>query len=319
VGGGSVPDVVCAGQGFGDDGDIRTAATLGVTPKAIDRLCEKVLDSLARGPKHQEEIREAAGTAARSLGEAGKKKGLASTFPLALSRLQSAGEIRRTPTNGRLDQQRYRYALWRLNPLAKFKMSQDEVWEELARRYFRWIGPASLGEFQWFSGLGVKAAKAAAAPLGLASAPDAGDRLMFPEDYETLCAFKAPKKPRIALVSSLDGLVLLRRDLETLIATEDRGTKVFAEKALAPVGGLTDLPSHGIFDRGRLVGLWEYDPDDASIAWMSFGSKLGDIGQAVHTTETCVKNDLGDARSFSLDSPKSHAPRIAALRKAGGG
>ena len=34
-----------------------------------------------------------------------------------------------------------------------------ESFTELARRYFRWIGPATLAEFQWFAGLGVKAAK----------------------------------------------------------------------------------------------------------------------------------------------------------------
>jgi len=31
-----------------------------------------------------------------------------------------------------------------------------------------------------------------------------------------------------------------------------------------------------------------------------------------------VRDELGDARSFSLDSPKSREPRIAALRAAAG-
>ena len=30
---------------------------------------------------------------------------------------------------------------------------------------------------------------------------------------------------------------------------------------------MTDLPSHGVFDRGRLIGLWEYDVETESIAW----------------------------------------------------
>jgi hypothetical protein len=33
--------------------------------------------------------------------------------------------------------------------------------------------------------------------------------------------------------------------------------------------------------------------------------------------ESYVRTDLLDARSFSLDSPKSRAPRVEALRKAG--
>ena len=35
-------------------------------------------------------------------------------------------------------------------------------------------------------------------------------------------------------------------------------------------------------------------------------------------TEAFVRDELGDARSFSLDSIKSRLPRLAALRSAGG-
>jgi hypothetical protein len=306
-----------AGHGCGTDADMRTAEKLGVTAKEIDRLCQKVLDALGRAPMDPEELREAVGGAARSLGEAGKKKGLTTTLPVALGRLQPEGEIRRLPVNGRLDQQRYRYALWRPNPLAKFKLSQDEVYVEVARRYFRWIGPASLAEFQWFSALGVKAAKAATEPLGLVPAPDGDGRVMFADDLDALRSFQAPRKAQHVLVSSLDGLTLLRRDLKGLMASEDHGRKVFVEKSSAQVGGLLDLPSHGIFDRGRLEGLWEYDVATESIAWMTFGAKSKDLTEAVKRTEKFVKEQLGDARSFSLDSPKSRVPRIEALRKVG--
>ncbi|MFZ0337450.1 MAG: hypothetical protein WAL45_05415, partial [Terracidiphilus sp.] len=70
-----------------------------------------------------------------------------------------------------------------------------------------------------------------------------------------------------------------------------------------------------IVDRGRLVGLWEYDPAADSIAWLSFVKKDKALQEAVTRTENFVRRQLGDARSFSLDSPKSRAPRIAALRK----
>jgi hypothetical protein len=38
--------------------------------------------------------------------------------------------------------------------------------------------------------------------------------------------------------------------------------------------------------------------------------------KAVHAMEAFIREDLGDARSFSLDSPARRAPRIEALRKA---
>jgi len=241
---------------------------------------------------------------------------LTTTLPVALGKLQSEGEIRRIPTNGRLDQQRYRYALWSPHPLAKFKLSSEEAFVELARRFFRWIGPATVAEFQWFSGLGVKAAKAAVEPLQLARLDGEGDFLMFPADREEFEKFQAPRQPQYALVSCLDGITHLRRDLQGLLEPQDLKQRVFVDKNLQEIGGLPDLPSHGILDRGRLVGLWEFDTDSKSIAWASFGVKDKALKQAVERAESYIRSDLGDARSYSLDSPKSRVPRIEALRKA---
>jgi hypothetical protein len=83
--------------------------------------------------------------------------------------------------------------------MEKFRLSVADCYTELARRYFRWIGPATLSEFQWFSGLGVKAAKAAGEPLGLVPVEPASDRLMFTEDRELFTKFKTPKAPAYAL------------------------------------------------------------------------------------------------------------------------
>ena len=43
---------------------------------------------------------------------------------------------------------------------------------------------------------------------------------------------------------------------------------------------------------------------------------LPDMAPAIAETEAYVRGDLGDARSFSLDSPKSRVSRIKALRAA---
>jgi Winged helix DNA-binding domain len=296
-------------------GEMKTAAKLGVTEKEIDKLCDAVLRSLGNGPLDPDAIREATGKASRSLGAEGVKKGLSTTLPVALGKLQVEGKIRRVPTNGRLDQQRYRYALWKPNPLAQEKRSFDEACTDMARRYFRWIGPATLAEFRCFLVLGVKASWAAVEPLGLVPLEAGGDRLMFPDDREALLSFKPPKEPRYALVSSLDALVLLRRDHRSLLDDKDAARKVMSEKAMEPLGGLSDLPSHAILDRGRLVGLWEYDPGTQSIVWAAFGGRDEALVAAVERTEAYVRDELGDARSFSLDSPKSRAPRIEALRR----
>jgi len=298
------------GQAF-SGGDMKTALKLGVTEKEIDKLCDAVVKSLAKAPLDPREIREATGGAARSLGPEGVKKGLSTTLPIALGRLQAAGEVRRVPVDGRLDNERYKYARWKPNPLAKFKLSPEEAYTELARRYFRWTGPATVAEFQWFSALGVKAAKAAVEPLKLVALEKDSDRLMFAEDCEALGKFKLPKTAQYALVSSVDAIVLLRRDAAGLVDPKDRARATLS-------GGLKDLESHAILDRGRIVGQWEFDPVSESIAWAAFGARDKAMAAAVAQTERYVKEQLGDARSFSLDSPKSRVPRIQALRKAAG-
>ena len=299
-----------AGESFGG-AEMKVAYKLGVTDKEVEKLCEAVLRALEAGPLDPDEIRAATGKASRNLGEEGKKKGMVTTLPLALGKLQTSGHIRRVPIGGRLDQQRYRYTLWRPNPLAKFKMSPEEVNTEVARRYFEWTGPATISELQWHSAWSGKTAKAAVEPLRLEVLD--GDRLMLPGDREKFEAFKVPKAAQYALVSSIDGLSLLRRDLASVTEAADLKRPLFA----APRGGVVpDLPSHGIFDRGHLVGLWAYDPASESIAWIGFTSQNHDLEKAVARTEEYVRTEVGDARSFSLDSPKSRVPLIEALRKA---
>jgi hypothetical protein len=67
-----------------------------------------------------------------------------------------------------------------------------------------------------------------------------------------------------------------------------------------------------------VVGIWEYDPARESIAWLPFIARNRDLEKAVAGAEAYIRSQLGDARSFSLDSPKSRVPRLEALRKAAG-
>ncbi len=300
------------GQAFAE-ADMKTALKLGVTEKEIEKLSAAVVSALASGPLDPDGIRDATGKASRSLGEEGKKKGLTTTLPLALGRLQASGEIRRVPVNGRLDQQRYRYALWRPNPLAGRHGGASD-YTELARRFFRWVGPATLAEFQWFSALGVKACREAAEPLGLVPAEPGSERLLLPEDAEAFLGFEAAGKPQYALVSSLDPISATRRELSTLLEPADRERRLVVEKKTVAGGSLVDLPDHAILDRGRLIGLWEYDPGSERIVWATFGVKDKALNAAVEATQSYVRDQLGDARSFSLDSPKSRVPRLDALR-----
>jgi hypothetical protein len=297
------------------DAELRTAEKLGVTEQEIDTLGEAVFGALGDAPMEPDALRDATAGRWRSLGDEGRKKGISTTLPIALGRLQARGRIRRVPINGRLDQQRYAYARWAPSPADSLTLSDAEVRTEVARRFFRWVGPATLGELRWFTALGAKVVKEAVEPLGLEPVAGHPDRFILPQDAAAWREFEPIAKPQYALVSSLDPISATRRDLQSLLEDADRERAVVTDSGERPMGGLSDLPAHAIMDRGRVIGLWEFDPEAGEIAWMTFSPNSDHaLEEAIEETQAFVRDQLGDARSFSLDSPKSRKPRLEALR-----
>lgn len=297
--------------------DVNTATRkLPVTWEEIEQLRSTVLAILDRsdGPLDPAAIREAAAGAVRSLGEEGKKKGHSTTLPMTLGLLQSQGEIRRVPVGGRLDQQRFGYVRWSPSPLDGYAVELEDAYTELARLYFGWAAPASLRHFQWFSGLSASVVRKAVAPLGLVEVPGSEALLLMPEQVDEFDGFTVPPEPHYALVTAFDGIHLLHRDLARLLEPDDLARPAPGGKAGRALGDEPDPPTMIIVDRGRIVGLWEYDVEAGDIAYQVFGPADAALKEAVARTADFVREQLGDARTVSLDSPRSRAPRIAALR-----
>ena len=142
------------------------------------------------------------------------------------------------------------------------------------------------------------------------------ERLLLPDDLAPFTAFSVPSNPQYALVSSLDTMSAARRDFGSMVDDVSRYSSAVSDRALTSRGGMADLPCHAILDRGRLIGFWEYDVEKQSIVSALFGgSRDHALSAAIHETESYVREQLGDARSFSLDSPASRAPKIEALRR----
>jgi hypothetical protein len=141
----------------------------------------------------------------------------------------------------------------------------------------------------------VKAARAAVEGLKLVNA--GGERMLLPEFEDAFRKFKPPTRPQYALVGNIDNMPVM----------ETGQPKEFAQ-------------SHRIFDRGQLVGRWEFDTVAESIAWVSLvpldRAREAAVRNAVLNMEAFIRADLGDARGFSLDSPQSRAPRVEAIRNA---
>jgi hypothetical protein len=294
------------------EADMRTLARLGVERLELEKLAGAVLEVLgADRALDPLALREELGEAVRHLGEDGRRRGQSTTLPAALGMLQAAGEIRRVPLDGRLDRQRYAYTRW---SAPRTGLDDAAARVELARRYFDWTGAATLAHFRWFSAFSAAAARQAMAALDLV---DLGGGLFLPAD--SLASFRSYEREpaaRCALLAGIDGLMLLRRDLAALLDPADAIRPLPGGRTGERVGTAPDLPDHAIVDRGRLVGLWQFDPDEGEVVWWAFGP----VGDALHDevarVEEYLRTQVGDARSFSLDSPKSRAPRLAALRAA---
>ncbi len=300
------------GQGFGEAAQIATARKyLGFTEAEQEGLCTEVLAALAEGPLDPRGLKERLGEAVRNLGTEGKKRGQTTTLPLALGWLHSRGDIRRIPLDGRLDRQRYAYVRWCPNPLAPFPRSDAEIRAELARLYFHWAGPASLAQFQAFSGLGVKDSKAAVADLDLVAD---GEQLWLPEDKRAFDHFEVPASPQVQCLAGTDGLFLHRRDAAACLDGADATRAFWTETGSQAGGALVDLPHQAIVDRGRIIGLWDYDGEAGELVWTTFAPPSEATQARVTEVERFIRDDLGDFRTFSLDSPESRRPRIAALR-----
>lgn len=286
---------------------------LGVTEAEIDKLGAAVLaaTSEANVPLTPQDLRTRLGDEVRSLGEPGRKRGASTTLPLTLGLLQSAGELRRVSIDGRLDHQRYGYRRWAPSPLAGGTPDPDDVAIELARRYFDWAGPATLGHFRWFTGLSATVAKGAIAAVDLVEVDPSG--LLLPASLaDEFADFSAPAEPEYSLVGWIDGIHLLHRDLGRLLdpADADRPNPIDPKQRL---GELKDPPCQLIIDRGRIVGLWEFNPVAERIAYRTFVDEDEALRSAIDDTERFIVDQLGDAKGSILDSPKSRSAAITAL------
>ncbi|MBP2412149.1 hypothetical protein JOF48_000948 [Arthrobacter stackebrandtii] len=304
------------GQGAAE-ATVKVLDKLGVERREIKDLEDRTLALLQEaaangtGPLDPKELREKLGAAVRSLGEEGKKKGASTTLPTVLGLLQADGRIRRVPVNGRLDMQRYAYTAW---GLPAPQQSPEQARAKLMERYLRWTGGATLKQTQWFTAFTVAQTKAALAAVDAVESTvvDPDGLWMLPADAEAAATFAAPAEEQIQLLAGSDALFLLRRNSADHVAEEDRGLAVGREKLALTA----DLPDHPIVDRGRIIGLWQYDPGNERIAHWLFHEPTDAVQGRIQEVENWIREDLGDFRSFSLDSPASRQKRIDALNAA---
>lgn len=279
---------------------------LGVEERELATLADAVLEHCTDGPLDPATLRERCGDRVRSFGEAGRKRGVNSTLPLVLGRLQAAGRLRRHNPDGRLDHQRHTYVRWDLDPLPD--AGEDAVALGLARRYWTQALFGTLDSFVRWSGLPVKRARAAAAGLGLRSVPGHEDLSTLPETLDSLGS-SSPNEGLATAIGSLDPYIHMRPSAAW-----------FSEFAPAPTAAkgaafLGQADHHAIVEGGRIVASWAWDTDTATAAVKAHEPLSAGARCAIEAVSAFVRDELGDARTFSLDSPSSRRESLEALRR----
>lgn len=303
------------GQVMGDSGDILTAERkLGVPRAEIESLADQIEAAIAEAPLDPKALKDRLGSAVRNLGPEGKKRGITTTLPIALGLLQRDGRIRRAPITGRLDSQRYRYIKWTPNPIEPGGLSVDDAKACIAREYFQWFAPATIAQFKTFCGMTVRDCKMACESLDLRPIDDGEDLLILAEELDDFRHYTRPAEPHFNLVASLDNMIHGRRSISCLIDPAHANREAMVSFGLTAVGSLRDLENNAILDRGKIIGLWEYDPFEARIVWDPWCDPSSTMRIAVDSMQSYIRDHLGDAPSFSLDSPESRMPRLMALR-----
>jgi hypothetical protein len=298
----------------------------GSSRDEVETLAREVLAVLADGALTTPEIRKALPEgAARSLGDAGKKVGLSSPLPVALRELEFQGEIERTPVDDRLDTERY---LWHI-PSRKTGASvpADKIGRlaVIARRFFEFFGPATVKELGAWVGVSQRDARAAMAELPLtavAVADHAPQAWVLDDDLDALVE-GAPAPASFSFLSFEDNLLTVHGGPGVLAdaAHHLRPVPAWGSSRPTTLREARHLHVRTLLLGDELIGLWEYDPDADEVVTATFEPLSAELGEALdadrHRLAAFFRDQLGHARSFSLDTDDKVRERAALVRGTG--
>jgi hypothetical protein len=293
-----------------------------VTDREIKDLSAAVPAILKNGPLSMESLRaRLPANLVRNFGPSGKSLGERSTLSYSIRLLQRQMIVQRVATDRRLDSEAYAYKLLRSELLRQ--LTQEEAEDGLARRFFDWAGPATLKEFAWWVGISQRDARIIIARTGLTPVEVAGwakEAWIAPDRIDELHSARAKKGGGdVTLLPFRDNYLYFRRGIGVLLDDENRKTKVLDwMRRPAVLGELDSLHHNAIVWDGKLVGYWEYDPDEDDVAWRTCSKPSGEVQRKIESRITQLRNfirsQLGDVAFYPFDSGKNRRERIDSLK-----
>jgi hypothetical protein len=298
----------------------------GTSVREVTERGAAVLAALrARGPLTSDALRKAVPEGAvRNLGEQGKKAGVSSTLPPSLRELEFAGQVERTLQGGRLDTERYLWRAAKKNVFSGVKVPETPQARHVAvaELFFGWVGPATTKDFAEWTGLALRDAKTAVEGASLAPVAIVGysdEAFALASDLPLL---KEPQEPSkaIRLLAFEDNFLVLHGGLRTMTDAKhhSRTLTPWGPSKATTIGEAKHITSRAIVTGAGLVGLWEYDPDAAKVVTVTFdalgAAQKKELAALGEETAAFLKNDIGHAKSFSLDTDDDVRGRAKALK-----
>ena len=304
---------------------------VGLGQDELQQVADAVLTVLAAGPTTTQALRRALpeGTV-RSLGDIGKKIGLSSTLPPALRRLEFDHRIERILEDGRLDTERY---LWRLKATASSPVPMnDEAAHRLMAETF--LTAAAFGDrdaFAAWSGLGKREAQKALESLDTVTLEvegAGGPQVMRTADADGLVEGLADQDDGeaspVAFLPFEDNLIALRQGPAFFVDPSFHGVTVpvWGRGKPTTLGEVRHGALRSIVADNKLVGFWEFEPEERRVVVGLFDrvtrTTRDRIESEAQAVTTFIDEELGHAKSFSIDTEAQMKKRCAGIRALAG-
>jgi len=253
----------------------------------------------------------------RPLRPVGKKFQDTSTVSLVLRQLWVEGRVIRFATDRSLEGNRYSYQLSDGEPAEQY--SERDSLRELARRFFAWAAPATMKEFAWWAGSSQRDARAVLESLKLrqVAVTDWADEAWIHED--DLDALERQRSTFdggvFVFLPFRDNYLYFRRGLAPFLAPAAQKRQALDwRNKVVPLGDLESLHHNAIVWEGRLVGMWEYEPEGERVVWTALEeTNRKSLFAGIEDLEQLIRKDLGDVGFYAMDTGARRRDRIKAL------
>jgi hypothetical protein len=299
---------------------------VGVPLSEVAGIAEEVLKVLRKGPMMTDALRKALpeGTV-RSLGDKGKKVGMSSPLPSALRHLEFEGKVERSLDGGRLDTERYHWRIPVKSPFTGAKVPAEAAERNvmLAEIFVRQAGPVSVADFASWSSLSQRDARAAIEKLPVVPVAVEGyaDEAFVLEADLAALREAAPATSSIALLSFEDNYLTFHGGPGLLVNAKHHSREVARLPGTkgGTLGDAKHVAVRSVFDGDTMVGFWEFDPSSGKGVFATFDplppKRKKAVQERVDDVTRFLKEEVGHARSFSLDTMEQVQERAELIKK----